>query len=140
MAALCLCVCRFVCTCSVCVCEWKQCALRLSCAADMWLIRCHQCVFETGCFIHSHPIAYIFNSSPRERQRRRAERKIEGKGERFRKNDMGVTERRGRGRRNGRHRRVSKERCGDAGEKLNVNSQLIIPRISILESGIRLNK
>lgn len=27
------------------------------------------CVFETGCFIHSHPIAYIFNSSPTERER-----------------------------------------------------------------------
>lgn len=42
------------------------CALELSGASDMRLIRCHQCVFEMGCFIHSHPIAYIFNSSPRE--------------------------------------------------------------------------
>lgn len=31
--------------------------------------------FWDGCFIHSHPIAYIFNSSLSERQRSRAERK-----------------------------------------------------------------
>lgn len=34
---------------------------------------------------------------------------------------------------------VSKERSEDGGEKLNANSQLIIPRISISESGVRLN-
>lgn len=33
----------------------------------------------------------------------------------------------------GRQRRVSKEKSGAGGEKLNVNSQLIIPRISISE-------
>lgn len=32
-------------------------------------------MFETGCFIHSHPIAYIFNSSPRERESEREEEK-----------------------------------------------------------------
>lgn len=35
--------------------------------------------------------------------------------------------------------RESKDRSGDGEEKLNVNSQLIIPRISISESGICLN-
>lgn len=115
---------------TVCVCV---CTLQLSCASDMWLIRCHRCVFEMGSFIHSHPIAYIFNSSPRERQRGRAQSEGEEEGEgvkakKIPKEWFGSD----------RKRRVSKEKSGD-GEKLNVNSQLISQRISISESGICLN-
>ena len=80
---VCVCVCLpaavvSMCTCCVCVNGNCVCVLQLSYAADMWLIRCHQCVFETGCFIHSHPIAYIFDSSPRERRRGRAKRERRG--------------------------------------------------------------
>lgn len=47
-------------------------------------------MFETGCFIHSHPIAYIFNLSPTERQRRGTGRESGGKGpELLRVNDQG---------------------------------------------------
>ena len=51
----------------------------------MWLIRCHHCVFETECFIHSHPMTYIFNSSAGERE---GEREGRGRGEHSR----GLTE------------------------------------------------
>lgn len=41
LVSVCTCVAVNVCVNSECV--W---VLQLSCAADMWLIRCHQCVFE----------------------------------------------------------------------------------------------
>lgn len=52
----------------------------------MRLIRCHQRAFEKGSFIHSPPIAYIFNSSCLE-----TGGQAEGKGERDGAIDIRVT-------------------------------------------------
>lgn len=108
----------------VCVCVR---ALQLSCASDMWLIRCHQCVFEMGCFIHSHPIAYIFNSSPRETHGgwggggggRLGWVKAKEIQKEWYGSDRGGVEWVGWG-----GGRKSKEKRGVGGEKLNVNSSL----------------
>lgn len=138
LCVLSLCVCGSLCdltpllpVCArACIVGSCVCGLQLSCASDMWLIRCHQCVFEMGCFIHSLSIAYIFNSSPGWRQRRRAQ--WEGVKEKVWKEWYESDRRRVGG-------EVGGRQCGNGGEKLNVHSQLIIQRISITECRICLN-